>query len=405
MLLGKIIAALGASVLAALAVGSALAQESVKQESVKQETVKIGLILPMTGPFTTTGKQVEAGVRFYMQQNGTSVAGKKIEVILRDDGGVPDTSKRIAQELLVNDKVNILAGFGLTPIALAVAPLATETRTPMVVMAAATAIVTERSPYIVRSSFAQAQNVIVIADWEARNGIKKAGTIVSDFAPGYDSETYFKERFVAAGGEVPVSLRVPMLNPDFAPFLQRARDAAPDGLYVFIPAGQAATFMRQFIERGLDKSGITLFGAGDITDDDLLNGMGDSMLGIVTAYFYSAAHPSEKNKSFVEGIKAANRGMRPNFFGVSGYDGMHLIYEGLKKTGGKTDGDTFINAVKDLSWESPRGPMRIDPATRDVIHNVYMRKVEKVNGELWNVEFATVEAVKDPVKEAIKAKK
>jgi branched-chain amino acid transport system substrate-binding protein len=363
-----------------------------------QEAIKIGLILPMTGPFTTTGKQVDAGVRFYMQQNGATVAGKKIEIILRDDGGVPDNSKRIAQELLVRDKVNILAGFGLTPIALAVAPLATETKTPMIVMVAATAIVTERSPYIVRSSFAQAQNVVVIADWEAKQGLKTAVTLVSDFAPGFDSETYFKERFTKAGGQVPLSLRVPMLNPDFAPFLQRARDAAPQGMYVFIPAGQAATFIRQFQERGLDKSGIRLFGAGDITDDDLLNGMGESMLGIETAYFYSAAHPSAKNKEFVEGVKRANNGMRANFFGVSGYDGMHLIYEALKKTGGKSDGDSFVGAAKGMSWESPRGPMTIDPETRDVIHNIYMRKVEKVNGELWNIEFATVENVKDPVK-------
>jgi branched-chain amino acid transport system substrate-binding protein len=337
-----------------------------------------------------------------MQQNGATVAGKKIEVLLRDDGGVADNSRRIAQELLVREKVNVLAGFGLTPIALAVAPLATETKTPMVVMAAATAIVTERSPYIVRTSFAQAQNVVVIADWEAKQGLKKAVTVVSDFAPGYDSETYFKERFVQGGGQVPLSLRVPLMNPDFSPFLQRARDAAPEGMYVFIPAGQAATFMRQFKERGLDQSGIKLFGAGDITDDDLLNGMGDSMLGIITAYFYSAAHPSAKNKAFVEGVKQANNGMRPNFFGVSGYDGMHLIYEALKKTGGKTDGDSFVNAAKGMSWESPRGPMTIDPETRDVIHNIYMRKVEKVNGELWNIEFATVEAVKDPVKAAAK---
>ncbi len=371
-------------------------------DATAQDTLKIGLILPMTGPFTTTGKQVEAGVRLYMQQNGATVAGKKIEVILRDDGGVPDNSRRIAQELLVRDKVNMLAGFGLTPIALAVAPLATETKTPMIVMAAATAIVTERSPYIVRTSFAQAQNVIVIADWEAKQGIKKAVTVVSDFAPGYDSETYFKERFTQGGGQVPLSLRVPLLNPDFSPFLQRARDESPDGLYVFIPAGQAATFMRQFRERGLDRSGITLFGAGDITDDDLLNAMGDSMLGIVTAYFYSAAHPSAKNKAFVDGMKAANNGMRANFFGVSGYDGMHLIYEALKKTGGKADGDSFVAAAKGMSWESPRGPMTIDPDTRDVIHNVYMRKVEKVNGELWNIEFATVENVKDPVKAAKK---
>jgi branched-chain amino acid transport system substrate-binding protein len=367
-----------------------------------QEVIKIGLILPMTGPFTTTGKQVEAGARFYMQQSGATVANKTIEIILRDDGGVADNSKRIAQELLVRDKVDILAGFGLTPIALAVAPLATETKAPMVVMAAGTAIVTERSPYIVRTSFAQAQSVVVIADWEAKQGLKTAVTVVSDFAPGYDSELYFKERFTQAGGQVLASLRVPMLNPDFSPFLQRARDTSPQGIYVFIPAGQAATFMRQFLERGLDKSGIRLFGAGDITDDDLLNGMGEGMLGIETAYFYSAAHPSAKNKAFVEGVKRANNGMRANFFGVSGYDGMHLIYEVLKKTGGKSDGESFVTAAKGMSWESPRGPMTIDPETRDVIHDIYLRKVEKVNGELWNVEFAKLEQVKDPVKAARK---
>jgi branched-chain amino acid transport system substrate-binding protein len=370
--------------------------------AVAEETVKVGLILPMTGPFTTTGRQVEAGARFYIQQNGATVAGKKIELILRDDGGIPDNSKRIAQELLARDKVNILAGFGLTPIALAVAPLATETKTPMVVMAAATAVVTERSPYIVRSSFPQAAPVVVIADWEAKQGLKKVATVVSDFAPGHDSETYFKEPFTRAGGEVTLALRVPLLNPDFAPFLQRVRDAAPDGVFVFVPAGQAATLMRQFVERGLDKSGIRLFGAGDITDDDLLNNMGDAVLGIATAYFYSAAHPSEKNKTFVEGVKRANNGMRANFFGVSGYDGMHLIYEAIRKTGGKTDGDSFIGAVKGMSWESPRGPMTIDPETRDVIHNIYLRRVEKMNGELWNIEFATVENVKDPVKAAKK---
>jgi branched-chain amino acid transport system substrate-binding protein len=288
-----------------LIAGAFIALASVN--AVAEETVKVGLILPMTGPFTTTGKQVEAGARFYMQQNGASVDGKKIELILRDDAGIADNSRRIAQELLVGDKVNILAGFGLTPIALAVASLATETKTPMVVMAAATAIVTERSPYIVRSSFPQAAPVVIIADWEAKHGLKKVATVVSDFAPGHDSETYFKQTFTRTGGEVPLALRVPLLNPDFAPFLQRVRDTSPDGVFVFIPAGQAATMMRQFVERGLDKSGIRLFGAGDITDDDLLNNMGDVALGIETAYFYSAAHPSEKNKAFVEGVKRANK--------------------------------------------------------------------------------------------------
>jgi branched-chain amino acid transport system substrate-binding protein len=259
-----------------------------------EDAVKIGLILPTTGPFASTGRQVEAGARFYVQQNGATAGDRKVEIVLRDDGGVPENTKRIAQELLVRDKVDILAGFGLTPIALAVAPLAAETKTPMVVMAAATAIVTERSPYIVRSSFAQAAPVVVMADWEAKHGLKKVVTLVSDFAPGHDSETYFKQTFTHAGGEVPLALRVPLLNPDFAPFLQRARDASPDGLFVFLPAGQAATMMRQFVERGLDKSGIRLFGAGDITDDDLLDKMGDVALGIETAYFYSASHPSSK---------------------------------------------------------------------------------------------------------------
>jgi branched-chain amino acid transport system substrate-binding protein len=372
----------------ALAASSAMAQQ----------TVKIGLVLPMTGPFATTGKQVAAGARFYVEQNGALAAGKKIELILRDDAGVADNSKRLAQELLVRDSVDILAGFGTTPSALAVAPLATITKTPMVVMAAATAIITERSPYIVRTSFAQAQSVMVIADWEAKHGVKKAASLVSDFAPGYDSESYFKMRFNQDSGDVPLAVRVPLANPDFAPFLQRVRDAAPQGLYVFIPAGQAATFTRQFVERGLDKSDIRLFGAGDLTDDDLLNSMGDSVLGVETAYFYSAAHPSTKNQQFVEGVKRANNGMRANFFCVSGYDGMHLIYEALKRTGGRAEGDDFIAAAKGMSWQSPRGPMTIDPQTRDVIHNIYLRKVEKLNGELWNNEFATVEAVKDPIK-------
>jgi branched-chain amino acid transport system substrate-binding protein len=362
------------------------------------DVVRIGLILPMTGPFASTGRQVEAGARLYLQQKGAFAGGRTVEIVLRDDAGVPENSKRIAQELLVRDKVDILAGFGLTPIALAVAPLATETRTPMVVMAAGTSIVTERSPYIVRTSFAQAQSVVVIADWEAKQGLKKAVSVVSDFAPGYDSETYFKQRFTQAGGEVAAALRVPLLNPDFAPFLQRVHDASPEGLYVFVPAGQAAAFMRQFRERGLDHSGIRLFGAGDITDDDVLNSMGDTMLGTVTAYYYSAAHPSAKNKAFVEGVRQANAGMRANFFAVAGYDGMHLILAALAKTGGKTDGDNFIAAVKGMAWESPRGPMAIDAATRDVIHDIYLRKVEKVNGELWNVEFANVAQVKDPVK-------
>jgi len=332
-----------------------------------------------------------------MQQNGDTVAGKKIELIIKDDGAVPDNTKRIAQELIVNDKVSVVAGFGITPTALAVAPLATGGKVLQLVMAAGTSIITERSPYITRTSFTVAQSTVPMAEWAAKNGIRKVVTMVSDFAPGHDVENSFKETFTKAGGQVVQSIRFPLANPDFAPFLQRAADAKPDGIMIFVPSGQGATFVKQFVERGLDKAGVKLIGPGDVTDDDLLNGMGDQVVGVVTAHFYSADHPSAKNRAYVEAFKKANN-FRPNFMSVGGYDGMHLIYEALKKTGGKTDGDSLIAAAKGMKWDSPRGPMSIDPNTRDVVQTIYIRKVEKVGGELYNVEFATFEAVKDPVK-------
>jgi branched-chain amino acid transport system substrate-binding protein len=363
-----------------------------------QDAVRIGLILPMTGQQASTGRQIDAAVRLYVQQNGATVAGRKIEVILKDDAAVPDNTKRIAQELIVNDKVAFIAGFGVTPAALAAAPLATQAKVPEVIMAAGTSIITERSPYIVRTSFTLPQSAVIIADWAAKNGIKKVVTLVSDYAPGTDAQNAFKERFTKGGGEVVAELRVPLAAPDFAPVLQRARDAAPDAIFVFVPSGQGGTFVKQYIERGLDKAGIKLIGPGDVTDDDLLNGMGDAVIGTVTAHLYSAAHPSATNKAFVDAFKKANNGLRPNFMAVGGYDGMHLIYQALKKTSGSTDGDAVIAAMKGMSWESPRGPISIDPETRDIVQNIYVRKVEKVDGELYNVEFATFEAVKDPGK-------
>jgi branched-chain amino acid transport system substrate-binding protein len=359
--------------------------------------VKIGLIVPMTGQQASTGKQIEAAARLYMAQNGSTVAGKTIELIVKDDGAVPDNTKRIAQELIVNDKVSFIAGFGVTPAALAAAPLATQAKVPLIVMAAGTSIITERSPYIVRTSFTLAQSATIVADWAAKNGIKKVATIVSDYAPGADAQKSFGEAFTKAGGQVVAELKVPLMAPDFAPFLQRARDAGPDAIFIFVPSGQGGTFMKQYAERGLDKAGIRVIGPGDVLDDDLLPSMGDAVLGTVTVHHYSAAHPSPMNKAFVATFEKANK-FRPNFMAVGGYDGMHLIYEALKKTAGNTDGDALIAAMKGMKWESPRGPMSIDPETRDVIHNEYVRKVEKVGGQLYNVEFATFEAVKDPVK-------
>src|SRR5712691_8508866 len=367
-----------------------------------QETVKVGLILPMTGGQASTGKQIDAAVRLYMQQHGDTVAGRKIEVILKDDGTVPDNTKRLAQELIVNDKVSFIAGFGITPSALAAAPLATEAKVPEIVMAAGTSIITERSPYIARTSFTLAQSSVIIADWAAKNGIKKVVTLVSDYAPGADAQNSFKERFTAAGGQVIEEIKVPLASPDFSPVLQRAADAKPDAIFVFVPAGQGGTFAKQYAERGLDKAGIKLIGPGDVTDDDLLNNMGDAVVGAVTAHHYSAAHPSALNKDFIAAYKKLMNGQRPGFMAVGGYDGIHLIYEALKKTGGKTDGDALIAAMKGMKWESPRGPISIDPDTRDIIQNIYIRRVEKVGGELYNVEFATFEAVKDPIKAAKK---
>jgi branched-chain amino acid transport system substrate-binding protein len=363
-----------------------------------QETVKIGLILPMTGPFASTGRQIEAAAKLYMQQKGDTVAGKKVQLILKDDTGTADVTKRLAQELIVQEKVSVLAGFGLTPLALATAPLATQAKVPEVVMAAATSIIPEQSPYIVRSSFTAAQVTVPLAEWAAKEGLKRVVTIVSDYGPGIDVEKAFTETFTKAGGQVE-NLRVPLANPDFSPFLQKVADAKPDALLAFVPSGVGAQFMKQFVERGLDKSGIRFLAEGSVTDDDLLNNIGDVALGAVTSHHYSAAHDSPENKAFVEAFKKANNGMRPNFMAVGGYDGMHLIYEGLKKTNG-AGGQALIDAMKGMSWTSPRGPVSIDPQTRDIIQNIYVRKVERKDGELYNVEFATIPNVKDPVKAA-----
>jgi branched-chain amino acid transport system substrate-binding protein len=378
----------GCLAVAALGAGSAAAQD----------TIKIGMVMQMTGPNAAGGREISAAAKLYMAQHGDSVAGRKIELIFRDDASIPDNAKRLAQELIINDKVSLLAA-GITPSAMAMAPIATEAKVPTVVTISGTSVVTERSPYYVRTSFTLGQQSGIIADWAIKNGSRKAVAVLSDWAPGAEAGKVFEANFTKGGGQVLETLKVPLANPDFAPFLQRAADLHPDTLFVFVPAGQAGTFARQFAERGLDKSGIKLIGPGDITDDDDLPNTGDTLLGVVTAGIYSAAHPSALNKEFVAAYQKATR-HRANFLAVSGYDGMHLIYEALKKTGGKTDADAVIAAMKGMSWESPRGPISIDPNTRDIVQNVYIRKVEKKDGEPWAVEFATFEAVKDPLKEA-----
>ena len=375
--------------LAAMGATCALAQDNV---------FKIGLILPMTGQQASTGRQIEAAAKLYMAQNGDTVAGKKIQLIVKDDTSVPDVTKRLAQELVVNDKVNVLAGFGITPSALATAPIATQSKTPQVVMAAATSSITQASPYIVRTSFTLPQAAVSMADWAPKNGIKTVVTLVSDYGPGLDAEKFFKERFQFNGGQVPESLRVPLRGPDFAPFLQKVRDLKPDALFVFVPSGAGAAVMKQFLERGMDKAGIKLIGTGDVTDDDQLNDMGDGALGVVTSHHYSADHPSALNAKFVDAFGKTNKGLRPNFMAVGGYDGMRVIYEALKITKGQGGGDALLAAMKGQIFESPRGPIFIDAQTRDIVQNIYLRKVERKNGQLYNVEFAVIKDVKDPGK-------
>ncbi len=379
-------------ILAALALGGVAASGAQAQS----DTIKIGVIVPMTGQQASTGRQIDAAIKLWMAQSGGKAGGKKVEILIKDDGGVADTSRRLAQELVVNDKVVALAGFGLTPIALATAPIATQSKTPMVVTAAATSIITEASPYILRTSFTLPQVSVGLAEWAAKNKIRKVVTLVADYGPGNDAEKYFAERFLLNGGTVADKLRTPLRAPDFAPVLQKVRDLAPDALFVFLPSGQGAQFMKQFGERGLDKAGIRLLSTGDVTDDDQLADMGDVALGVVTSHHYSAAHPSPMNKKFVADFQAMNK-FRPNFMAVGAWDGMRLIFKGLDTTKG-AGGDALLAAMKGQIFESPRGSILIDAQSRDIVQDVYIRKVERVNGQLYNVEFDVQKAVKDPGK-------
>ena len=349
--------------------------------------IKIGLVLPMTGQQASTGRQIDAAVKLYMAQNNPVIGGRKVEVIVKDDASTPDQTRRLAQELVVNDKVVALAGFGITPSAMAVAPIATQSKTP----------ITEASPYVGRTSCTLPQAAVAIAEWANKNGIKKVVSLVSDYGPGIDAEKYFADRITLNGGQVVDKLRTPLRAPDFAPVLQKVRDASPQALFVFLPSGQGAAFMKQFAERGLDKAGIRLIGTGDITDDDQLADMGDVALGVVTSHHYAANHKSAVNQKFVEAFKKANNGMRPNFMAVGGYDGMRVIVEGLKASKG-AGGDALLAGMKGQIFESPRGPVLIDAQTRDIVHDMYVRKVEKVGGELHNVEFDAIKAMKDPGK-------
>ena len=360
---------------------------------------KVGFVVAMSGPFASTGVEMLAGAKLFMAEHGNKVSGREVELVVKDDNGTPELTKRAAQELVVNDKVEVLAGFSLTPLALAAAPIATQAKVPMVNMLAATSSIINATPYMVRVSMTLPQTSVTISDWASNNNIKRAVTLVSEFGPGIDAETSFKDRFILNGGKVLDSLRVPLKSNDFSPYLQKVKDLAPDAVFIFVPVGLGANLMKQFNERGLDKSGIKLIGPGDVVDDGDLNAMGESTIGIITSYPYSTSHASAMNQKFVKAFKKANPQMRPNAIAVFGYDGMRVIYEAIKKTNGAGNGDQLLEAMKGQIFESPRGQIYIDAITRDIVQSIYIRRVEKNvkgDGELYNVEFQDIKDVKDP---------
>lgn len=363
-----------------------------------QETIKVGLIAAFSGPFADYGKQMEGGIKAYMAQHGDQVAGKKVQIIIKDTTGpAPEIAKRLAQELVVRDKVDFLAGFGLTPEALAVAPIAEQAKKPMIIMNAASSVITTKSSYIARFSMTLPQVSGPMATWALKNGIKRVVTLVADYGPGIDAETAFKTNLLGGGGQVVESIRVPLRNPEFAPYIQRIKDAKPEAVFIFVPAGeQSIAFMKGYRERGLAEAGIKVIATGDLTDDHVMPAMGDSTLGVITTFHYSAAHDSPENKAFLKSFAAANPGAgRPNFMAVAAYDGMNAIYEVSRKLNGKIDGDRAMAILKTMKFVSPRGPIAIDPATRDIVQTVYVRKVEKIGNEAYNVEFDKFENMKD----------
>jgi branched-chain amino acid transport system substrate-binding protein len=368
-----------------------------------QDTIKIGLILPYSGQFADTGNQLDNAIKLYVKQHGDTVAGKKLEFIRKDVGGIaPDTAKRLAQELVVRDKVDILAGFVLTPNALAAGDISEQAKKFMVVMNAATSIITTKSQYMIRTSLTTPQLNDSLGHWAYKNGVRKVYTMASDFGPGIDAEGAFTRAFKEAGGEIIGSVKMPVANPDFSAFVQRAKDLNPESIYIWVPGGaQPAALGKTLAERGIDPKKVRVLAQGELTEDQALKSMGEAALGIITAFHYDPTHDSALNKTFVKDYNEAY-GRNPDIFSIGGWDGIHAIYEALKKTGGKTDGEALVAAAKGMAWESPRGPISIDPDTRDIIQTVYIRRVEKVGDKIQNVEFDRIENVKDPVKAKMK---
>lgn len=366
------------------------------------DPIRIGVIATYSGPYADYGRQFDAGMALYLKEHGGKIAGKDVELIKRDTAGpAPDVAKRLAQELIVREKVNFLTGLDFSPNAYAVGPVATQAKIPTVIINASSSAITNSSPYIARVSFTVQQVSAPMAKWMLKNGINQAYTLVADYGPGVDAENAFKKAFTAGGGKIVGELRTPTVNPDFSAFVQRIKDAKPQSVFFFFPSGvMPPAFLKEWKERGLAEAGVKLFSTGEATDDSYLEATGDVALGLVTSHHYSFAHPSAKNKKFVKDFYAQfGNKMRPSYFAITAYDGLAAIDAALAKTKGDMSGDKIMEALKGLKFESPRGPIEIDPATRDIVQTVYIRRTEKIGGQLVNTEFDQFDQVKDPAKE------
>lgn len=370
-----------------------------------QETapLKIGLIASYSGPYADYGKQFDSGIALYLKESGGKLGGRKVEIIRKDTAGpAPDVAKRLAQELIVRDKVELLTGLDFSPNAYAVAQIATQAKIPTLVLNASSSAITTSSPYVARLSFTVQQVSAPMAQWLAKNGVTEVYTVVADYASGNDAETAFKKAFSEAGGKVVGSVRTPMSNPDFSAYVQKIKDIKPQAVFFFFPSGvMPPAFLKVWKERGMEAAGIKLFATGEATDDSYLDATGDVALGLITSHHYSYAHNSDKNKRFVKDFESQfGTSMRPSYFAMTAYDGMAAFDAALRKTKGETAGDKLMPVLRGLKLDSPRGPIEIDAATSDIVQTVYIRKVERVGGKLVNVEFDKFERVKDPAKES-----
>lgn len=376
---------------AGLATAIGVAAQSPKE-------LKVGVVTTLSGVYGVGGKQMQAGIKAYLKQHGEEVAGRKITLIYRDTGGPnPDAAKRAAQELIARDNVDVLAGFDFTPGALAVAPLSSQAKVPMIVMNAATSVITAKSPYIVRTSFTSAQTSFPMGQWAHKQGLKSVYVTVADFAPGHEAALWFKKGFEQAGGKIVGELALPITSFDYAPFLQRVKDAKPDAVFSFLPVGEPMIlYYKAWADRGLGAAGIKLLSPEGSVDNDVLQAAGTAAVGAISTGFYTPSHDSKQNKEFISAYRSVSDGkMDPNYLAVGAYDGMAVLYEALKKTKGVSDGPALVAAMKGLSLDSPRGPLSIDPETRDPVNTVYVRRVEMVNGKPMAVEFDKFDAVKD----------